>query len=448
MKLKTFKRGVHPYGGKDITKDCAIQPLAAEDEMVFPLSQNLGAPSKAVVAKGDRVLKGQLIAEAGGFIGAPIFSSVSGTVKAIEKRLVVNGSKVDSIVIENDGLDETVEGFGVERSLDDMSGDDIVEAVKNAGIVGLGGAGFPNYVKLSPKNKNDIDYIIVNGAECEPYLTSDYRLMLEKPEELLRGIQAILKIFPNAKAVIGIEDNKPEAIKVMTDIARADDKIDVCPLKTKYPQGGERQLIYAVTGRKIHSKMLPADKGCIVDNVGTVFAIYEAVYKNMPLIHGIVTVTGEGVNKGANFDVPFGVNHKYVLESAGGAKDMAVKIISGGPMMGFAMGSIDVPIVKTSSSILVFEKDEVAEVTETNCIHCGRCVKACPQSLVPQLMGQAMKKQDLEGFEKLGGMECIECGSCAFVCPAKIPLTQMFKLGRIGVRELAAQAKAKAAENK
>ena len=442
MKLKTFKRGVHPYGGKDIAKDCAIQSLAAEDEMVFPLNQNLGAPSKAVVAKGDRVLKGQMIAEAGGFIGAPIFSSVSGTVKAVEKRLVVSGSKVDSIVIENDGLDETVEGFGVERSLDGMTGDDIVQAVKNAGIVGLGGAGFPNYVKLSPKNKNDIDYIIINGAECEPYLTSDYRLLIEKPEEILRGIQAILKIFPNAKAVIGIEDNKPEAIKVMTDIAKADDKVDVCPLKTKYPQGGERQLIYAVTGRKIHSKMLPADKGCIVDNVGTVFAIYEAVYKNMPLIHGIVTVTGEGVNKGANFDVPFGVNHKYVLESAGGAKDTAVKIISGGPMMGFAMGSIDVPIVKTSSSILVFEKDEVAEATETNCIHCGRCVKACPQSLVPQLMGQAMKKQDVEEFEKLGGMECIECGSCAFVCPAKIPLTQMFKLGRVQVREAAAKAKA------
>ncbi len=440
MKLKTFKRGVHPYGGKELTKDCAIRPLPAEDIMVYPLSQNLGAPSKAVVQKGDRVLKGQLIAEAGGFIGAPIFSSVSGTVKAIEKRLVVNGSKVDSIIIENDGLDEAVEGFGVERSLDSMTGDDIVEAVKNAGIVGLGGAGFPNYVKLSPKNKNDIDYLIINGAECEPYLTSDYRLMLERPEELLRGIQAMLKVFPNARAVIGIEDNKPEAIDIMTKIAKADDKVDVCALKTKYPQGGERQLIYAVTKRKINSKMLPADKGCIVDNVGTVFAIYEAVYKNMPLIHNIVTVTGEGVNKGANFDVPLGVDHGYVLEAAGGAKETAIKFISGGPMMGIAMGSIEVPIVKTTSSILVFEKDEVAEAVETNCIHCGRCVNACPQSLVPQLMGQAMKKENIEEFEKLGGMECIECGSCAFVCPAKIPLTQMFKLGRIKIREEKAKA--------
>ena len=444
MKLKTFKRGVHPFGGKDITADCPIQPLAAEDIMVFPLAQNLGAPSKAIVEKGDRVLKGQKIAEAGGFIGAPIFSSVSGTVKAIEKRLVINGSKVDSIVIENDGLDEAVEGFGTDRDIDSMTDEDIVNAVKDAGIVGLGGAGFPTYVKLSPKNKNDIDYIIVNGAECEPYLTSDYRMMLEKPEELLLGIKAILRIFPNARAVIGIENNKPEAIDVMTKVARADDRIDVCALKTKYPQGGERQLIYAITKRKINSKMLPADKGCIVDNVATVYAIYEAVYKNMPLIHNVVTVTGEGANKGANFDVPLGVNHAYVLEAAGGAKDTALKFISGGPMMGFAMGNIDVPVVKTSSSVLVFEKDEVAEATETNCIHCGRCVNACPQSLVPQLMGQAMKKENIEEFEKLGGMECIECGSCAFVCPAKIPLTQMFKLGRVKIREAAAAAKAKA----
>ena len=440
MKLKTFKRGVHPFGGKDITKDCAIQTLEAESVMVYPLSQNLGAPSKPIVEKDDRVLKGQLIAEAGGFIGAPIFSSVSGTVKGIEKRLVVNGSMVDCIVVENDGLDETAPGFGEERSLDEMTGDDIVEAVKNAGIVGLGGAGFPTCVKLSPKNKNDIDYLIINGAECEPYLTSDYRLMLEKPEEIILGIQAMLKVLPNAKAVIGIENNKPEAIEVMEQLSRTDDRISVCALKTKYPQGGERQLIYAITKRKINSKMLPADKGCIVDNVGTVFAIYEAVYKNMPLIHNVVTVTGEGVNKGANFDVPLGVNHSYVLEAAGGAKEGAVKFISGGPMMGFAMGSIDVPVVKTSSAILVFEKDEVAEAKETNCIHCGRCVKACPQSLVPQLMGQAMKKEDVAEFEKLGGMECIECGSCAFVCPAKIPLTQMFKLGRIKIREEKAKA--------
>lgn len=439
MKLKTFKRGVHPFGGKDYSKDCAIQPLAPQAEMVYPMNQNLGAPSKPVVEKGERVLKGQLIAEAGGFIGAPIFSSVSGTVKAIEKRLVINGSKVDSIVIENDGLDEAVEGFGVERTLESMEKDDIVNAIKNAGIVGLGGAGFPTCVKLTPKNAEDIDYLIINGAECEPYLTSDYRLMLEKPEEIILGIQAILKILPNARAVIGIEANKPEAINTMATVAKADSRIEICPLKTKYPQGGERQLIYAVTKRRINSKMLPADKGCVVDNVGTVFAIFEAVYKNMPLIHNILTVTGEAVNAPGNYDVPLGVSHSYLLETAGGAKDGTVKFISGGPMMGFALGSLDVPVVKTSSSILGYLHDEVADSPETPCIHCGRCTRACPELLVPQLMGKAMKNQDAEEFAKLGGMECIECGSCAFVCPAKIPLTQMFKLGKIKVREMNAK---------
>ncbi len=439
MKLKTFRRGVHPFGGKDYSQNCPIQPIEPEAEMVFPMSQNLGAPSKPVVAKGDRVLKGQLIAEAGGFIGAPIFSSVSGTVKAIEKRLVINGSKVDSIVIENDGLDEAVEGFGAERELDSLSKEEIVDSIRNAGIVGLGGAGFPTVVKLTPKNADDIDYLIINGAECEPYLTSDYRLMLEKPEEIILGIKAILRLLPNAKAVIGIEANKPEAIKTMTELARIDDRIDVCALKTKYPQGGERQLIYAVTKRKINSKMLPADKGCVVDNIGTVYAIYEAVYKNMPLIHNILTVTGEGVNTLGNFDVPLGVSHSYLLEKAGGAKEGVLKFISGGPMMGFAMGNLDVPVVKTSSSILAYLHDEVADSPETPCIHCGRCARACPEFLVPQLMGKAMKNQDVEEFSRLGGMECIECGSCAFVCPAKIPLTQMFKLGKIKIREMNAK---------
>lgn len=441
MKLKTFRRGVHPYGGKEYAKACPIQQLAPEEVMVYPMNQNLGAPSKPVVKKGDRVLKGQLIAEAGGFIGAPIFSSVSGTVKAVEKRLTVSGSKVDSIVIDNDFLDETVEGFGEERSLDALSKEDIIAAIRGAGIVGLGGAGFPTVVKLTPKNAEDIDYIIINGAECEPYLTSDYRLMLEKPEQLIYGIQAMLKLLPNAKAVIGIEDNKPDAIALMEKVARIDDKISVCPLKTKYPQGGERQLIYAVTGRKINSKMLPADKGCIVDNIGTVLAIYEAVYLNMPLIHNVLTVTGEAVNTPGNFDVPLGVSHAYLLEQAGGAKENAVKFISGGPMMGFAMGSLDVPVVKTSSSILAYANDDVANAKETPCIHCGRCVRACPETLVPQLMGRAIKGNRIEEFESLGGMECIECGSCAYVCPAKIPLTQLFKYGKIRVREENAKKK-------
>ena len=416
--------------------DCAIQCIDAEDVMVYPLSQHIGAPAKAVVAVGDRVLKGQLIAEAGGFISAPVFSSVSGTVKAIENRLVVNGNNDECIIIENDRENESVSDFGKDRSLDSLSAEDIVDIIKKAGIVGLGGAGFPTGVKVSPKNANNIDTVIINGSECEPYLTSDYRLMLERNEEIIKGIKAVLKALPNAKAVIGIENNKPEAIKILDEKTSSEDKISVCPLKTKYPQGGERQLIYAITGRKINSKMLPADKGCIVLNTASCYAIYEAVYKNMPLIHKVMTITGEAVHSPCNVDVPLGVSHSYVLEKCGGAKDDVVKFISGGPMMGMAMSSLDVPVVKTSSSILAFSKDDVAALPQSACIHCGRCVKACPQILVPQMMAKAVRSQNMDRFDELGGMECIECGCCTYVCPAKIPLTQMFKLGKAELRSM------------
>ncbi|MCH5321271.1 MAG: electron transport complex subunit RsxC [Eubacterium sp.] len=436
MKQKSFKKGVHPYEGKSLSENCPIQCISAEKIMVYPLSQHIGAPAKAVVAKGDRVLKGQLIAEAGGFISVPIFSSVSGTVKSIEKRLVVNGSLCDCIVVENDELDETADSFGKDRELDSLSAGEIIDIIKGAGIVGLGGAGFPTGVKVSPKNADDIDTLIINGSECEPYLTSDYRLMLERGDGIIKGIKAVLKTLPNAKAVIGIENNKPEAIKILKEKTAGDEEISVCPLKTKYPQGGERQLIYAITGRKINSKMLPADKGCIVVNTASCYAIYEAVYKNMPLIHKVMTITGEAVNTPCNLDVPLGVSHSYVLETAGGAKDDVVKFISGGPMMGMAMSSLDVPVVKTSSSILAFSKDDVADLKETSCIHCGRCASVCPQRLIPQMLGKAVKAQDIEKFENIGGMECIECGCCTYGCPAKIPLTQMFKLGKVRVREM------------
>ena len=439
MKQRTFRRGVHPFGGQDYAADCPIIKAPAEEMMVFPVSQHIGAPAKCVVTVGDRVLKGQLIAEAGGFVSSPVYSSVSGTVKKIEKRRLTNGAMVDSIIVQNDFEDETAEGFGEERALEGLSKDEVVEIVKNAGIVGLGGAGFPTGVKISPKNVNDVDTLIINAAECEPYLTSDYRLILERADEIIKGIKAALVALPVANAVIGIEDNKPEAIRIMTEKVQDEARIDVCPLKTKYPQGGERQLIYAVTGRKINSRMLPADASCVVLNTASCYAIYEAVYKNMPLIHRVMTITGEGVNSPCNVDVPLGISHSYLLEWCGGAKDDVSKFISGGPMMGMAMSTLDVPVVKTSSSILAYINDDVANIVETPCIHCGRCASACPQRLVPQLMGRAMKAQNIENFEKIGGMECIECGCCSYGCPAKIPLTQMFKLGKIKVRELRAK---------
>ncbi len=436
MKLKSFKKGVHPYGGKELSKDCEMKSIAAGSVLVYPLSQSIGAPAKAVVSVGDRVLKGQLIAEAGAFISAPIYSSVSGVVKKIEKRLVTNGSMVESIVIENDNSDEAVSGFGEPRNVERLTQDEIIDIIKESGIVGLGGAGFPTSVKLAPKNPLDIDTLIINGAECEPYLTSDYRLMLEKSDEIIKGIKAVLKLLPNAKAVIGIENNKDDAIKILEDKVSAEEKISVQPLKTKYPQGGERQLIFAVTGRKLNSKILPADKGCIVINTASCYAIYEAVYLSMPLIHRVMTITGEAVNSPCNVDVPLGMSHSEVLEACGGAKDDVVKFISGGPMMGMAMSTLDIPVVKTSSSILAFSKDDVAMLPQSACIHCGKCVAACPEILVPQMMCKSIKTNDYERFADLGGMECMECGSCTFVCPAKIPLTQMFKLGKVKVREV------------
>lgn len=436
MKLKSFKKGIHPYEGKELSKDSPIQIIHASATMVYPLSQHIGAPAKAVVAKGDRVLKGQLIAEADGVISSPVYSAVSGTVKAVEKRIVANGSKVDCIVIENDNQDETIEGFGGSRNLEDLTDREIADIIVKAGIVGLGGAGFPTGVKLMPKNAQEIDTLIINGSECEPYLTADYRLMLERGAEIVKGIEAALRLLPNAKAVIGIENNKPDAIKAMEENTAGHDRISVCPLKTKYPQGGERQLIFAVTGRKINSKMLPAEKNVDVLNTATCYAIYEAVYKNMPLIHKIVTITGEGVNNPCNLDVPLGISHREILEIAGGAKENVVKFISGGPMMGMAMSSLDVPVVKTSSSILAFTEDDVAVLPESACIHCGKCMTVCPQQLVPQMLVKAVKSEDFEKFNALGGMECIECGCCSYICPAKIPLTQRFKYGKVQVRKM------------
>ena len=277
MGVTTFKGGVHPYDGKDLAKDQAIVELKPQGLMVYPLSQHIGAPAKPVVAKGDRVLVGQKIAEAGGFISAPVICSVSGTVKSIEKKLTAGGAMVDAIVVENDQQYEAIEGFGQARDYTKLTRDEIVNIVKEAGIVGLGGAGFPTSVKLAPKNIDKIDYFLVNGAECEPYLTSDYRIMLEEPEKIIGGLKVILSIFPNAKGVIGIEDNKPEAVRTMTEAAKGESNIEVVSLKTKYPQGGERQLIYAITGRKINSGMLPAAAGCVVDIAATMLAIYEAV---------------------------------------------------------------------------------------------------------------------------------------------------------------------------
>ena len=443
MGVTTFKGGVHPYDGKELAMDKAIVDLRPEGVMVYPLSQHIGAPARPLVQKGERVLLGQKIAEANGFISAPVISSVSGTVKSIEKRLTVGGAMVESIVVDNDQQYESIPGFGEKRDYKAMSREEIVNIVRDAGIVGLGGAGFPTFVKLSPKDINKIDLFLVNGAECEPYLTSDYRDMMEMPEKLIGGLQVVLSIFPNAKGKICIEDNKPEAIKLLTEKTKGMDNIEVVALRTRYPQGGERQLIYAASGRKINSSMLPADAGVVVDNVDTLVAIYEAVCESKPLVRKILTVTGDAVVSPGNFRVPLGTDYQQVIAAAGGFSEEPEKIISGGPMMGMPLFKLDIPVTKNSSSILAFKKDQVAEEATTPCINCGRCVTACPENLMPTLMMVASLQKNTERFEKLYGMECIECGCCSYVCPARRPLTQGFKQMK---RKVNAEKRAKAAK--
>ena len=434
-KRKALKKGLHLYEGKELSKDFPITSINASSVIVYPLSQHIGAPAEPLVKPGDRVLKGQMIAKAGGFVSAPVHSSVSGTVKSIENRRVVNGSSVKSIVVENDGLDEEVEGMGAKSNPDELSPQELLQKIKDAGIVGLGGAGFPTAVKLSPKNADEIDTLIINGCECEPYLTVDYRIMLEKGEQIVKAVRQVQRILPNAKAVFGIEDNKNDSIKVIKGFIKPDDNMDICELKTKYPQGGERSLIYAVTGRKINSKMLPADAKCVVLNSSTCFAIYNALYENIPLIYRYMTVTGDGVNQCNNFKVPLGCSYQYVAEKCGGLKDGVVKIISGGPMTGFAMSNLDVPVQKTSASILAFTEDDVASVEATNCIHCGRCVSVCPSNLLPQMLAKTVKRNNYSAFEDMGGMECVQCGCCSYICPARIPLTHLFNVGKAEVRK-------------
>ena len=305
-----------------------------------------------------------------------------------------------------------------------MTKEEILNAIGNAGVVCMGGAGFPTRVKLSPKEPDKIDYIIANCAECEPYITADYRTMIETPEKLVEGMKIVLRLFDNAKGIFGVEDNKPDCIAKLKELTADDPRLEVLALKTKYPQGGERQLIYATTGRAINSAMLPADAGCVVDNVATLISIYQAVVEGKPSMERIVTVSGNAVNEPGNFKVPFGINQAELVEAAGGFKSEPEKLISGGPMMGFAMFTLDVPVTKTSSSILGFTKDEVAKYEPTACINCGRCVDACPSRLIPSRLADYAEHHDEAAFTKHEGLECMECGSCSFVCPAKRPLKQ------------------------
>ena len=423
----TFRGGIHPYEGKELSKDHPIEQYLPKGDLVYPLSQHIGAPSVPCVKKGDTVLAGQKIADAGGFVSVPLHASVSGTVKGIEKHLNATGSMVDCIVIENDQQYQEVEYQ--EARLEDLTKEEILNRIKEGGVVGMGGAGFPTHVKLAPKDPSRIEYILVNGAECEPYITSDYRRMIEEPEKVVKGLQVILTLFDSAKGYICIEDNKPDCIAKMKELVKDIDRIEVKEVMTKYPQGGERTLIYAATGREINSSMLPADVGCVVDNVETVISVYRAVILGRPVNSRVVTMSGDGIKEPKNLLVLSGTDMSELVDAAGGLKAKIAKAISGGPMMGFALYDLHVPCTKTTSAFLFLEHDAVSEAQEiqTACINCGRCVSVCPGHVLPARLAKLAERGDMAGFEAMDGMECCECGCCSYICPAKRPLTQSIK---------------------
>ena len=443
----TFRGGVHPKGHKDLSREAPLRLFNPKGEMVFPLSQHIGKPAKPVVKKNDPVLVGQILAEADGFVSANVICSCSGTVKAVEKRRTISGQLLDCVVVENDGQFTPAEDYETRHSLDQLTPAEILDRVRQAGIVGEGGAGFPTHVKLAPKDPNAIRFVIANGAECEPYLTCNDRLMQEKPAEIVEGLELMLRLFPNAVGVIGIENNKPEAIAAMRAAIAGREKLSVRVLQTKYPQGGEHNLIKVIAGADYPVAKLPADMGCIVDNVGTIYAIERAVVYREPLFTHVLTVTGEAAARPQNFIVRDGTCVRELLEEAGGFRDDAPvrKVLAGGPMMGFALATLDVPVVKTTNGLTCLPEDgcEKAQKQMTACLGCGRCTTVCPTGLLPGLMAEAARKGDYERYEKkLHGLECVACGSCSYACPAKRPLTETFKRvkAEIMAQKRAAQA--------
>lgn len=428
---RTFKGGIHPEGRKELTENIAVSVMPAPNEVYIPLNQHIGKPAVPIVEVGARVSAGELIARADGAVSGNIYSSVSGVVKAIEKRVCSNGI-AEHIVIENDGTGEEKRL----KPLKNATSEEILSRLAEAGVVGLGGAGFPISVKLSAKAP--VDTLIINGAECEPYITCDYRIMLDYTASFIEGVRLLARALSLSKAHIGIEDNKPRAIdELRTYLERsAISDVEVCVLKTKYPQGAEKQLVYAVTGRRVPLGGLPSAIGVVVSNVHTALSAYYAVEEGVPLYKRIMTVTGGGIEKPANLWVPTGTAYRDVIEYCGGLKPdkRVVKMINGGPMMGTTVAGADVATTKTTGCLLLMTDEEAFTGAPTHCINCGRCAKACPMRLMPMYIDAYTKAGDLDNAVKYGLSACIECGSCSYVCPAKRSLVQSFRLAKRKLR--------------
>ena len=433
--MKTFSMGgVHPADNK-ISCDAVIQNFPIPETAYISMSQHLGAPAEPIVAVGDKVKVGQQIAKANGFISAPVHSSVSGTVKAIEtiKDLAGNPCKAVVITVEGDEWVDTIDRSDkIEKEIK-LDSKEIIAKIQECGVVGLGGATFPTNVKLAPPPGKKAEFLIINAAECEPYLTSDYRVLVEMPEQVLIGASIMMKALNVTQGFIGIEENKPKAIEILKSYAAAYPQIKVVVLKKKYPQGGEKQLIDAVVGRKVPSKGLPIDTGSVVQNVGTALAVYEAVQKNKPLFEGILTVTGDCSNVQKNYKHRVGTPISKIIEETGGIPEKAAKVISGGPMMGKAMANLDAPTLKGSSSVLYLTEEQTKRQEASNCIRCGKCIGACPMGLEPYLLIKLAKASRWEDLEDNKVYDCIECGCCQFTCPSYIPLLDNIRLGKAKV---------------
>ena len=437
--LNTFpKGGIHPPECK-LTKSAPIKPLPVPKSVVIPVSQNLGAGSTPIVAKGDNVKTGQVIATANGFVSSNVHSSVSGVVSKIDTVIDVSGYRQNAIFIDVQG-DEWIET--IDKSPDliteiKLTSEQIIEKCKEFGIVGLGGAAFPSHVKLSiPKNKK-CDTLIINGDECEPYLTSDHRLMLEKGEETLVGITILMKALNVEKAMVGIESNKLDAIEHLKELSKRFPNISIYNLTVKYPQGAEKQLIKTLTNREVPSGKLPIDVGVVVHNVATAFAVYEAVQKNKPLFERVVTITGKSLSNPGNYLVRIGSSVSSLIEAAGGLPDNTGKIVSGGPMMGKAIQNANIPVVKGMSGIILFSVSESAREDAKPCIRCAKCVAVCPMNLEPHILATASRKEMFELTENERITDCMECGSCSYVCPANRPLLDYIRLGKSTVLKMA-----------
>lgn len=426
----TFKNGVHVKDHKEFTENKPIELMEQPNTVYIPLQQHIGAPCESLVNPGDSVKVGQKIGDTKAFVSAPIHSSIAGTVKSIIEMTTPTGIKAKTVVIESDGTGQLDESIKPRGTIEALSSKELLEIVREAGITGMGGAAFPTHVKLSPPPDKKIDTVIINGAECEPFLTSDHRVMLESPQKVINGLKIMMKILGVEKGHIGVENNKMDAVNALNEALKPEDNIIVVAVKTKYPQGDEKRLIDAITGRKVPSGGLPMDVGCVVNNAGTARAIAEAVLEGKPLYERVVTITGNGITEPKNLMVKVGTLFKEVIEYCGGFKENPGKILMGGPMMGLSQFSIEVPIIKGSSGILVLTEEEAVIGKISPCIKCGKCLEVCPVYLQPLFISAHSLRDRFEDAEKYGALDCVECGACSYICPATRPLTESIRFAK------------------